>query len=255
MADPGQRNEAIKEQLQLEERRQREFKDQVESRRQVLVIPHEDEDSRRPPGYLPRIATGASVAEDARSELRSAASRSLRSATAPSRRSASATQLSRASASGRQITGSVGHASRCSYRSHRSSEISLHELQKEVAQQEVANIRSALADFKRLKDRARVQSPGHAVHSSVINMGCPQNLVTQQQRTLTLPISMAVNPKWSTDLKRMNDKIGDRMNWERKISGALTGAMCPEKWFMPPQDYPSNPVTPLSPPDAARKYK
>jgi hypothetical protein len=234
--------------MELEERRRREFKDQLDSRRQVMFIPH-DEDFV-PSATLPRMQTGASTG-DVRSELCSRGSR--HAFTAPSRRSASATQLSRASASGRQVTGSVGQASRSSFKSHRSAEISLHELQKQAADQEILNVRSALQEFRDLKDRRRTQSPGHLLHLSTLNMGCPQNLVTQQQRALTLPINMAVQPKWSTELKRMNDKIGERLRWERKISAAQPGSLCPERWFMPKQTYKSNPPTPAVRPDKTPK--
>merc|ERR1712224_42560 len=104
------------------------------------------------------------------------------------------------------------------------------------ANQEVANVRSALEEFYYQRERRKVQSPGHHLHVSSLNMGCPNfNLKTQQQRTLELPISMCVDPKWSSQLKRMNDKIGERLNWEKKISAAITGSVCPERYFMPPQ--------------------
>mmetsp|Transcript_37950 Transcript_37950/g.60113 ORF Transcript_37950/g.60113 Transcript_37950/m.60113 type:complete len:243 (+) Transcript_37950:65-793(+) len=242
MADPGQVNESTKEHVQLEERRRREFNDQMDNRRQVLILPDDSELAQ--PGSLPRIQTGLSC--DRRAIYNSG---SLRSTTAASRRVGSAPQLSRASASGRQVTGaSMGLTSHASYKS-RNSEISYYELQKDAAQKEISDLRSALSDFRQLKDRRKTQSPGHLLHVSCLQMGVPQDLVTQQHRALALPVSMAVQPKWSTELKRMNDKIGERLRWEKKISGTVTGSVCPERWFMPRQTYPSNPNTPVKRPD------
>ena len=34
---------------------------------------------------------------------------------------------------------------------------------------------------------------------------------------------MAVDPKWSTELKRTNDKVGIRIMYERDISASVTG--------------------------------
>jgi len=88
-----------------------------------------------------------------------------------------------------------------------------------------------------------------------IKMGCPSNYTTQQMRSLTLPIQMMTDPKWSDDIKNMNDKIGLRLEWEKKMSAALTGSISPELKFMPPKTYLSNPPTPYFVPGKAHEAR
>jgi hypothetical protein len=88
-----------------------------------------------------------------------------------------------------------------------------------------------------------------------VSSGCPPNMVSEQQYALNLPIQMATDPKWSTDLKKMNSKIGMRLEWQRKMSGAVSGALVPELKHMPPKDYLSNPATPYFVPGQAYKSR
>jgi len=82
-------------------------------------------------------------------------------------------------------------------------------------------------------------------------MGCPTVKVTEQMENLSLPIKMATDPYWSTDLKRINGKVGQRLEYERKLSASITGAMVPEVYHMPPKDFISNPPTPYFVPGKA----
>jgi len=252
--DAAQANAVFKEQTASEDRRKREFQDQLADRRQVMIIADEPAQSRPrvATGYLPRLATGASRGDgdDARSELRTGMSRAedWRAATAPSQRSASRGSQT----GGLRSIGPTG-ASRATFKSGKSSAISLHERQLDNSRQEVVMLRTALSDFKACKAARQCASPGRAVHSHVINMGCGPTMKTSQQGALELPVSMAVNPKWSTNLKRMNDKIGERLNWERKITASVTGSCDPERVHMPKQTFPTNPPTPIVSRDTSRK--
>lgn len=105
------------------------------------------------------------------------------------------------------------------------------------------------------EQRARTKNLEMPVHlrtgTSIIDSGCKTNYTTTQMRSLNLPVQMATDPKWSVDIKRMNNKIGLRVNWERKIAGAITGQMIPEMKYMPPRPFVTNPPTPYFVPGEA----
>jgi len=106
------------------------------------------------------------------------------------------------------------------------------------------------------KERERQKALDRPVHlrpnpTNPISSGCPSNYVTQQMRSLQLPLQMATNPKWSTDLKNINDKIGLRLEWERKMAAALPGSMIPELRHMPPKQFVANPPRPFFEPGKA----
>jgi hypothetical protein len=111
---------------------------------------------------------------------------------------------------------------------------------------------SALADYHRfLKEKAdrqrqkQLDMPMHLrTGTNPIDMGCPVKYETNIAECLKLPVSMSVDPKWSTELKRMNDKIGERATYERKLSASVTGSISPEYPYMSKKDYISNPPTP-----------
>lgn len=119
--------------------------------------------------------------------------------------------------------------------------------------------RSALADYVRAaeekKQRERQKQLDMPLHlrtgENPISNGCLPNLTSEQMRALALPIQMATDPKWSTDLKRINGKVGLRLEWERKISGSLPGQLVPELKYMPPRKHVSNPPTPYFVPGQA----
>merc|ERR1711924_191857 len=59
------------------------------------------------------------------------------------------------------------------------------------------------------KQRERQKALDRPVHlrpnpSNPLDSGCLRNYETQQARALKLPLQMATQPKWSTDLKGMN---------------------------------------------------
>merc|ERR1719498_2121775 len=63
------------------------------------------------------------------------------------------------------------------------------------------------------KQREREKALKRPVHlrpnpCNPLDNGCRPNFKTEQARALELPVQMATNPKWSTDLRNMNNKIG-----------------------------------------------
>lgn len=192
-----------------------------------------------------------------------------------SRHSASARELLPATSYGRQGTASVAQtqASRQSLRSHLSaaslrSRISeavqkelargniSEEVQKELARSELRTYYEACEDKKQRGRQAQIDMPLHLrTGVDAIQMGCPNNYTTQQMQSLSLPIQMMTDPKWSTDIKKMNNKIGLRLEWEKKMSASLTGSISPELKFMPPKSYISNPPTPFFVPGKAEEAR
>merc|ERR1711948_91156 len=96
--------------------------------------------------------------------------------------------------------------------------------------------RSSLEDYhKERQDKIarerqkRLEMPLHLrTGASPIDMGCPIQYIPQTLRAAQLPVKMAVDPKWSTELKRTNDKVGIRIEYERLISGSVPGSISPE---------------------------
>ncbi|CAE8635529.1 unnamed protein product [Polarella glacialis] len=129
----------------------------------------------------------------------------------------------------------------------REEEAGLHEFQeKNLA-------RSSLTDYFRqkqdMKDRARQKSFEMPMHlrtggMSSTDMGCPIQYETQQTRVAKVPIAMSVDPFWSTDLKKLNDKIGARLKYNRFLSASCQGSISPELHHMGPKLFLSKPPTP-----------
>jgi len=213
-----------------------------------------------PPKSSPvRVATGARSASSVTALLEEAAlpppgtgvaslaSRGL------SRHSASDGALRLASScSGRQAA-STAQGSRLSMRSRTSvaslrskiSEAVQQEVERQVDRSELKIYHEACEAKRKRKQQKTLDMPLHLRPSpNPIDNGCMSNYVTQQTRSLTLPIQMATDPKWSTEIKKINGKIGLRLEWESKISAALSGSIIPELKHMRPKTYLSNPPTP-----------
>jgi len=116
--------------------------------------------------------------------------------------------------------------------------------------------RSPITDYYQVqedaRDRDRAKQLAMPLHlrtgTSSTDMGCPIEYVTQTHRAANVPIKMAVDPKWSTDLKKVNDRVGLRIEYERRLSASIPGSMSPELPFMFPKGYVSNPPSPYAEP-------
>mmetsp|Transcript_55304 Transcript_55304/g.140277 ORF Transcript_55304/g.140277 Transcript_55304/m.140277 type:complete len:328 (+) Transcript_55304:78-1061(+) len=135
-------------------------------------------------------------------------------------------------------------------RASRATVASMRSQISEAVQREVE--RSALGDYQALmkagKDRERMKRLDMPLHlrtgPSPVYMGHPASYLTETRRAAALPVQMAVDPKWSTDLKRMNDRAGQRIEYERRLSAAISGSISPELIHMYPKKHISNPPTP-----------
>lgn len=177
-----------------------------------------------------------------------------------SRHSASAPQLQSGTASRQPTSVSLGRSSRRSIRSSLSV-ASLRSKIEEAVQRELK--RTALSDYnsaieaRKKREREKILKMPIALRPSPgpLYMGCPPTSETTYMAGSTGPIKMATDPKWSTDLKRINGRVGQRLEFERKLSGSVTGAVIPELYHMPPKEHLSNPPTPYFKPGEAGKRR
>eukprot|EP00933_Yihiella_yeosuensis_P066748 TRINITY_DN7117_c0_g1_i2.p1 TRINITY_DN7117_c0_g1~~TRINITY_DN7117_c0_g1_i2.p1 ORF type:complete len:275 (+),score=35.90 TRINITY_DN7117_c0_g1_i2:73-897(+) len=161
------------------------------------------------------------------------------------------TGLSRKSASTPNLRSAHGSVARSSHRS-RLSQRSLASIRSKVSEVVEKEVRTTLGDYYDLKQadakRARDKFMAMPIHlrpgASPTDQGYLPNLTSATHRALKLPVSMAVDPKWSTELKKMNDRIGVRIRYENKLAAAITGSMAPELPDMWMKEYLSNPPTP-----------
>mmetsp|Transcript_47018 Transcript_47018/g.102324 ORF Transcript_47018/g.102324 Transcript_47018/m.102324 type:complete len:164 (+) Transcript_47018:49-540(+) len=82
--------------------------------------------------------------------------------------------------------------------------------------------------------RMRKVKPDHTAHlrRSPLQMGAPSSFTTTYMHSTSQPISKANDPKWSTDLKKMDRRLGEKNKYERALCGC-TGALSPELRYLP----------------------
>lgn len=175
-----------------------------------------------------------------------------RTASAAMRRSASEPQLPSRGATGASRSGtgvaSVAASSQASRFSVRSSR-SLRGKIGEAVEREVA--RSALGDYlhflQKKEEHKRNMALAMPIHlrtgPNPIDMGCPRAMETETQGALSIPVKKAVDPRWSTELKKINDRVGQQIKYQQRLS-APASTLIPELRHMFPKPYLSNPPTP-----------
>eukprot|EP00928_Gymnodinium_smaydae_P088463 TRINITY_DN72548_c0_g1_i1.p2 TRINITY_DN72548_c0_g1~~TRINITY_DN72548_c0_g1_i1.p2 ORF type:complete len:194 (+),score=35.62 TRINITY_DN72548_c0_g1_i1:199-780(+) len=65
-----------------------------------------------------------------------------------------------------------------------------------------------------------------------LDMISPPVLASHYRVTSNRPVTMSYNPKWSTDLKRLERQANARMVYDRRLTASTTGSMLPEKAFL-----------------------
>merc|ERR1712151_1170086 len=94
--------------------------------------------------------------------------------------------------------------------------------------------RPTLAEQLAIMKKVRVQkdSASH-LRRHPLNQGMGMNLTTTYNRTVQLPVQMANDAKWSTDLKAMDKKLASRLLYQRRLTASTPGAMIPETTHFP----------------------
>lgn len=93
-----------------------------------------------------------------------------------------------------------------------------------------ARLVKALAKLKTTK-----ADPAAHLRQCPIQMGYPNQKETTYQKAATGPVEMAMDPKWSTELRKLDVKVGTKLKFETRLSGACV-TVCPELRYLP-RDY------------------
>jgi len=187
-----------------------------------------------------RASTAASVAS--RSGAGTAYTVSAARSTAAGTRSTALTRNS--SAPSLQRAGVVAAA--------RSKILQAAKREEEATLKEYHDKGGAMHDRQKMKaeaaERARLKKLAMPLHlrtgTNPLDMGCLPNWIPQTLRVSSLPVQMAVDPMWSSDLKKTNDRVGQRIEYERFISDVGVSSVSPEPYFMRKKTHVSNPGTP-----------
>ncbi|CAE7291229.1 unnamed protein product [Symbiodinium natans] len=76
--------------------------------------------------------------------------------------------------------------------------------------------------------------PDYAPHlrRSVLNMGMPSQQTTTYMAQCSVPVQKAVDPKWSTELKRADWRNAQRIQYDNRLSASIPGSISPEMPFL-----------------------
>ncbi|CAK9017957.1 unnamed protein product [Durusdinium trenchii] len=96
---------------------------------------------------------------------------------------------------------------------------------------------TSLPELRRESQESRVQrkklQPAAAeLRRSALNMGLPPQLTTTYMSQCMVPVQKAVDPKWSTDLKRADWRNAQRIQYDNRLSASTTGSISPEMHFL-----------------------
>merc|ERR1711865_651834 len=90
-----------------------------------------------------------------------------------------------------------------------------------------ARLVKALAKLKTTK-----ADPAAHLRQCPIQMGYPNQKETTYQKAATGPVEMAMDPKWSTELRKLDVKVGTKLKFETRLSGACV-TVCPGLRYLP----------------------
>jgi len=87
------------------------------------------------------------------------------------------------------------------------------------------------AKIAKMKQIALKGDPALFLKIHPVNMGLPAQMATTYTWNSTRPVQMAMDPKWSTDLRKIDVKIGKKFKYENRMSAAGT-TTCPEVRYL-----------------------
>ncbi|CAL1159437.1 unnamed protein product [Cladocopium goreaui] len=89
-------------------------------------------------------------------------------------------------------------------------------------------------ESQEIKSRRRKVQPDAAaeLRRSALNMGLPPQLTTTYNSQCMVPVQKAVDPKWSSDLKRADWRNAQRIQYDNRLSASTTGSISPEMHFL-----------------------
>lgn len=90
-----------------------------------------------------------------------------------------------------------------------------------------AQLAATLAKMKKVK-----ADPSAHLRRCAVQMGVPTQTTTTYMKQSAGPVAMAVDPKWSTDLKKIDFSVGQKLKFYSRLSGAGT-TISPELRYLP----------------------
>eukprot|EP00930_Biecheleria_cincta_P060769 TRINITY_DN46374_c0_g1_i1.p1 TRINITY_DN46374_c0_g1~~TRINITY_DN46374_c0_g1_i1.p1 ORF type:complete len:226 (+),score=33.24 TRINITY_DN46374_c0_g1_i1:200-877(+) len=84
-----------------------------------------------------------------------------------------------------------------------------------------------------MRNRKLSEDPVGHLKQSCLQMGVRTEYMTTSKHQQLGPIAKAQDPKWSTDLKRIDAVIGLKIQYENRLSASLTGSISPELQYLP----------------------
>jgi hypothetical protein len=96
--------------------------------------------------------------------------------------------------------------------------------------QKKSRLEETLEKMRRVK-----ADPGVHLRKCPIQMGVPAQLTSTYMAQSTEPIQKAMDPKWSTELRKIDVKVGKKLKYETRLSAGGT-TLCPELRHYP-KDY------------------
>lgn len=89
-------------------------------------------------------------------------------------------------------------------------------------------------ESQEIKLRRRKVQPDAAaeLRRSALNMGLPPQLTTTYNSQCWVPVQKAVDPKWSTELKRADWRNAQRIQYDNRLSASTPGSISPEIHFL-----------------------
>lgn len=90
-----------------------------------------------------------------------------------------------------------------------------------------SRLAATIAKMKTTKD-----DPAAHLRRCAVQMGVPSQGLTTYMDAAAGPVSKAVDPKWSTELRKLDVTVGKKLKFETRLSGAGT-ALSPELRYIP----------------------
>jgi len=84
-----------------------------------------------------------------------------------------------------------------------------------------------------MKSRKVASDPAAHLKRSSLQMGVATSYMSTSKSQMIGPVAKAQDPKWSTDLKKVDAVIGLKIQYENRLSASVSGSISPELQYLP----------------------
>lgn len=84
-----------------------------------------------------------------------------------------------------------------------------------------------------MRSRKLAEDPAGHLKQSCLQMGVTTEYLTTSKCQQLGPVAKAQDPKWSTDLKKVDAAIGLKIQYENRLSASVSGSISPELQYLP----------------------